>query len=141
MLRNGLGLFITIFGIILLLLYFQCNLHSLREEPPTIYSKIFRYVPSKFLVFHIILTFFLGLSSFLSFRQSPNIDYFIHFKSIITVTFVSIIIPKYYINQNPNLKLYVNVYHHQPPPVLPWQLPKNFDHNSVKLICVRYSDE
>ena len=140
-LRNGLGLFITIFGIILLLLYFQCNLHSLREEPASMYSKIFRYVPSKFLVFHIFLTFILGLSSFLSFRQSPNIDYFIHVKSIITVIFVSIIIPKYYINQNPNLKLYVSVYHHQPAPVLPWQLPKDFDPNSVKLICVSYNNE
>ena len=125
----------------LLLLAFQCNLRSLREEPPTLYSKIFKYVPSKFLVCHIILTFLLGVSSFFSNYESLNIDYFIHVKSIITVTITSIIIPKYYINQNPNLKLYVDVYHHQPPPVLPWQLPKNFDQNSVKLICVKYNNE
>ena len=125
----------------LLLSAFQCNLHSLREEPPTLHSKIFEYLPSKILIFHIFLTFLLGLSSFFSFRNSPNIDYFIHIKSIITVTIISIIIPKYYMNQNPNLKLYVSVYHHQPPPVLPWQLPEHFDHNSVKLICISYNDE
>ena len=141
MVRNGLGLFLAVFGIMLLLSAFQCNLHSLREESPTLYSKIFKYLPSKFLIFHIFLTFLLGLSSFFSFRNSPNIDYFIHIKSIITVTIISIIIPKYYINQNPNLKLYVSVYHHQPPPVLPWQLPEHFDHNSVKLICISYNDE
>ena len=46
---------------------------------------------------------------------------------------IFILIPKYYICQNHNMKLYVSVYHHHPPPVLPWQLPNNFDLKSVKL--------
>ena len=38
-----------------------------------------------------------------------------------------ILLPLYYINQVPTLKLYASVYHHQPPPVLPWQVPEHFD--------------
>ena len=53
------------------------------------------------------------------------------------VTIFGIFLPKYYISQNPSLKLYVSVYHHHPPPVLPWQLPDNFNPNSVELVCVQ----
>ena len=50
-----------------------------------------------------------------------------HIGNIVRTLISFILFPKYYINQNPNFKLYLNVYHHQPPPVLPWQLPGNFD--------------
>jgi hypothetical protein len=56
-----------------------------------------------------------------------------HVKHLVSFLYFWIFLPKYYINQNPSLKLYVNYYHHQPPPVLPWQLPKNFNPDSVRL--------
>ena len=49
--------------------------------------------------------------------------------------------PQYFINRNENFKLYVSVYHHHPPFVLPWQLPSNFDSNSVKLLYVKSNEE
>ena len=56
-----------------------------------------------------------------------------HVNHLLSLLYLLIFLPKYYINQNPSLKLYVNCYHHQPPPVLPWQLPKNFSSDSVRL--------
>ena len=64
--------------------------------------------------------------------------YVLHIKRNLILLFAIIIIPKYFINQNENLKLYVSVYHWVPAPVLPWQLPKNFNTDSVNLICVNY---
>ena len=64
--------------------------------------------------------------------------YVVHIRNISSFFFVFILIPKYFINQNENLKLYVSVYHLIPAPVLPWQLPCNFDPNSVKLVSVNY---
>ena len=48
---------------------------------------------------------------------------------------------KYYFNQNHNFRLYLSVYHQMPPPVLPWQLPDNFDPNSVILKIVPYDNK
>ena len=48
---------------------------------------------------------------------------------------------KYLISQNPNLKLYVSIYHHQPPPVLPWQLADDFELGDIKLIVVKKKHE
>ena len=62
---------------------------------------------------------------------------FLHFNILLNAIMIFIIFPKYVISQNQNLQLYVRVYHHQPPPVLPWQLPENFDSGSVKLIIVQ----
>ena len=53
----------------------------------------------------------------------------------------SLLVLKYLISQNPNLKSYVSVYHHQPPPVLPWQLADNFDPGDIKLIVVKKEHE
>ena len=65
-----------------------------------------------------------------------------HLNVLCIVTILYIIVPKLYIiNKNRNLKLYVSVYHQQPPPALPWQLPDNFDPNSVKLIFVEHKAE
>ena len=64
--------------------------------------------------------------------------YVLHIRSNLILLFAFIIIPKYFINQNQNLKLYVSVYHWVPAPVLPWQLPKNFNPNSVNLIYVNH---
>ena len=71
-----------------------------------------------------------------SFVVTWNI-YVLHIRDILAF----ILIPKYFINQNENLKLYVSVYHLVPAPVLPWQLPSNFDPNSVKLTYVNYPND
>ena len=60
---------------------------------------------------------------------------------LFNITIVHICLPKYYISQNENLKLFFNTYIHQPPPVLPWQLPTNFDSNSVKFLYVKSNEE
>ena len=48
-----------------------------------------------------------------------------------------IFVPRYYIAQNENLELYVSVYHQIPAPVLPWQIPENFNHKSVQLNFIK----
>ena len=53
-----------------------------------------------------------------------------------TVAIFGIFLPKYYISQNPSLKIYTNVYHQHPPPILPWQVPENFNPRSVELIYI-----
>ena len=50
-----------------------------------------------------------------------------HIFYLLNMVLFCILLPLYYINQVPALKLYVSVYHHQPPPVLPWQVPEHFD--------------
>ncbi len=64
--------------------------------------------------------------------------YAIHVRNILGYFFAFILIPKYFVNRNENLKLYVSVYHLVPAPVLPWQLPSDFDPNSVNLVYVKY---
>ena len=66
--------------------------------------------------------------------------YHVHILTLIQCTFLFILVPKYHISQDPNLKFYVSVYHHQPPPVLPWQLPENVDPD-VKLIIAKHKNE
>ena len=112
----------------MLLLVFQRNLHTIKELKPS------RNAFSSTFIFSVIaLTLFFGTSMVLknyvkiAALNTPQAS--ILFNS----TLFFILIPKYYICQNHNLKLYVSVYHHHPPPVLPWQLPDNFDLKSVKL--------
>ena len=81
----------------------------------------------------IILLFLFSI--FILFDEEVK-SYHLHFINISHVAVLCILVPKCYINQDPLLKFYVSVYHHQPPPVLPWQLPENFQHDSVKLIFV-----
>ena len=56
-----------------------------------------------------------------------------HIQLLLYIATLGIFIPKYYISQDDKLQLYVNVYHQIPAPVLPWQLPDNFEPNSVQL--------
>ena len=74
------------------------------------------------------------------FIQDFQSVYHLHVFTIILCTFLFILVPKYHISQDPILKFYVSVYHHQPPPVLPWQLSENVDPN-VKLIIVNPKNE
>ena len=61
-----------------------------------------------------------------------------HFILLGNIIILFILIPKYFINQDENLKLYLSVYHHHPPPALPWQLPEGFDPQTVQLRIVKY---
>lgn len=58
--------------------------------------------------------------------------------STIRIATLFILLPMYYINQNPNFKLYLSVYYYQPPPVLPWQLPEHFDPKGTRFVAVDY---
>ena len=64
----------------------------------------------------------------------------LHIYYLANVALFTIVLPKYYISQIPSLKLYVGVYHHHPPPVLPWQIPENFNPNFVNLVVVQYQN-
>ena len=87
---------------------------------------------------HTIVCLFLTIIFLSSIVHIYDEETFIsHVKYFVTIFYLWIFLPKYYINQNPSLKLYVNYYHYQPAPILPWQLPKNFDPDSVELNIVR----
>ena len=134
--RNGLGFGLSTLGILLLLLHYHVNLRTMKEPPKTRYSWI-SYSSQKFTISFMVIIFFLTMIVLFSFLFTWNI-YVLHIKNILIVFFSYVLIPKYFINQNENLKSYVSVYHLVPAPVLPWQLPSNFDPNSVKLVCVNY---
>ena len=94
----------------------------------------------KFVLCFLIAVLIIAISVVSPFDDTNNI-YLIHVKILLFTIISFIFIPKYYIDQNDKLKLYVSVYHRVPAPVLPWQLPKNFDQKSVKLTCVKYKIE
>ena len=140
MVRNGIGLVLTIFGNISFMITFHCCLYSIREEPSTRKPQIFSYIFSPFFIFCYLMAIFLFLPIFTHFYMIENF-YILQIINILHVTIVYILVPSYNINQDSLLKFYVSVYHHQPPPVLPWQLPKNFHHDSIQLICAQPKNE
>ena len=85
----------------------------------------------------MFLIIFQAITVLFSFLFTWNI-YVLHLRFILNFFIAFILIPKYFINQNENLKLYVSVYHWVPAPILPWQLLENNIPNSVNLICVKY---
>ena len=107
---------------------FQRNLRTIKEL-----NQSRNTFSSSFLFFVIAGTLFLGtnvvLKNYFKIAALNTPQASIIFNN----TLAFILVPKYYISQNRNLKLYASVYHHYPPPVLPWQLPDNFDLKSVKL--------
>ena len=126
--RNGVGL--GTLGILLLLLIQHVNLRTIKEPPKTKYPWI--SCSSLKLTFSLMfLILFQAITVLFSFLFTWNI-YVLHIKNILIVFLSHVLIPKYFIHQNENLKLYVSVYHWKPAPLLPWQLPKHFDHKSVK---------
>ena len=134
--RNGLGLGLGTLGILWLLLFHQVNLRTIKESPKTKYPWI--SCSSLKLTFSLMFLILFQASTVLfSFLFTWNI-YVLHLRFLLNFSIAFILVPKYFINQNENLKLYVSVYHLVPAPVLPWQLPSNFDPNSVKLVCVNY---
>ena len=105
------------------------------EQPLSQKSRNLRYLTliSCYLLFAFILIVIFR------FIQIQNI-YFLHILRLKFTVFGGILIPKYYISQDPTLKFYVSVYHHHPPPVLSWQLPENIDPD-VKLIVANLKNE
>ena len=133
----GLGFVISSAGIIFMLFKFRKNLHSIKE-PEIKKNRILGSL--KFVLCWFVAVLIIAISVVSPFDDTNNI-YLVHVKIILFTFTIFIFIPKYYINQNDKLKLYVSVYHRVPAPVLPWQLPKNFDQKSVKLTCVKYKIE
>ena len=136
--RNGLGFGLTSLAILWLLLLQRVNLRTIKEQRKTNYPLYMTFLKSetmKLTIAFMLLVFFLCIIVLFSFIFTWNI-YVLHIRRNLILLFTIIIIPKYFINQNENLKLYVSVYHWVPAPVLPWQLPKNFNLDSVNLICV-----
>ena len=134
--KNGLGYGLCAMGILLLSLLHHLNLRTIKEPPKTRYLWI-SYSSLKFTVFSMFIILILIATVLFPFLFQFNI-YVLHIKDILSLFFTFVLIPKYFIKQNENLELYVSVYHLVPAPVLPWQLPSNFDPNSVKLTYVDY---
>ena len=135
--RNGLGLSLSTLGILFLFLLHHVNLHTIKEPSNTRYPRISSYSSVKLNVSISFVLLFQAIATLFSILFTWNI-YVLHVRNILSLFFAFVVIPKYFINQNENLKLYVSVYHLVPAPVLPWQLPSNFDPNSVKLTYVNY---
>ena len=138
MVKNGLGYGISAMAVLLLSLLHRLNLRTIKEPPKTRYLWI-SYSSLKFTIFSLFLILILAATILFPFLFRFNI-YVLYIKDIFSLFFAFVLVPKYFINQNENLKLYVSVYHWVPAPVLPWQLPKDFNPNSVNLICVNYPD-
>ena len=131
--KNGFGWIICSIGILIFLLKFQFNLRSIDEQTQTRNSNTIKFISVCFGCISFITTAVL-----LSYMNTEKNFYYQHLRTLLNNVILFICIPKYFINQNENCKLYVSVYDHHPPPVLPWQLPTNFDPNSVKLIVVQF---
>ena len=136
MVKNGLGYGISAMAVLLLSLLHRLNLRTIKEPPKTRYLWI-SYSSLKFTILSMFIILILAATVLFPFLFRFNI-YVLYIKDILSLFFTFVLIPKYFINQNENLKLYVSVYHLVPAPVLPWQLPSNFDPNSVNLKYVHY---
>ena len=123
------------FGILWLLFKFNRNVHMIRDPQTSTNNP---WLSASFFKFFII--FFTTFSLNLLIPHTFTYPYS-HVQPLLSLLCIQIALTKCYINQNNNLRLYVSVYHLQPPPVLPWQLPENFDPNSVKLVFIKYKSE
>ena len=133
MVGYGLGFVLIIVGIISLVLSFHLKLHSINEVYPIVSKTWFGFSKTKTLV-SLIMGVVLSIDH-LFFDTDVIFLTYLRINSVMILLYI--IIPRYgMIEPNRNLKLYFSIYHHHPPPVLPWQLPTNFNPNSVKLIVV-----
>ena len=136
---NGLGWFLCNTGSIVILLLFKCKLRTIKEPKKPRKFGFRSFWSTKFVIFSIIAVTLVTMSIILEANDVPLFTLHVHI--LFNITIVHICLPKYYISQNENLKLFFNTYHHQPPPVLPWQLPTNFDPNSAKFLYVKSNRE
>ena len=115
---------------------FRCNLRTIDDQ-----TRKKNQMTPKSLAICFVGIAFLTTNIILRHGYEMNII-FLHFNILLHTIIIFILLPKYIISQNQNLQLYVSVYHHHPPPVLPWQLPENFDSGDVQLTIVtcNYND-
>ena len=125
---DGLGQGLLILGILTFLLLFYCNLRTIKE-PQKIQKSWTPFSSPHFFKACLVALFICTMTVFF---QNDSII-ITHIQLLLYIATLGIFIPKYYISQDDKLQLYVNVYHQIPAPVLPWQLPNNFDPNSVQL--------
>ena len=125
---------------------FNRNLHSIRDpDVEKIKKKLDKKISSIFLSKYFRTACFFGIFSavmIIFFRyEDKNAKHILvtHIQILLFTTTIGIFIPKYYIHQNENLILYVKLYHQIPAPVLPWQLPENFDLKSVNFDYASYN--
>ena len=129
---NGFGLLFGLLFTLLFVLRHHMKLHVLNES--TSKKSVVK------VLIHTIVCVFLTIMFLSSIVHIYDEDTFIsHVKYFLIILYLWVFLPKYFINQNPSLKLYVNYYHYQPAPILPWQLPNNFDADSVVLNIVKMS--
>ena len=130
---SGIGWILCTLGSIFFLLTFHYKLHSIKEPAVTRKNKsivgLFPKVTFAIVVGIIFVSISLIIFNFRDFQDPIQL----HLRLLFLITTLFIAVFKYFIEQNHNLKLYLSVYHQIPPPVLPWQLPENFDPKSVKL--------
>ena len=140
--KNGIGYYVVIVGCVFFCLMFHCKLHTIKDSssrnPLRIYS--FDSLVGFFMLICYVIIRFVYLNM-LGIHEKENMIIDDHTFYLFNIAIFCIMLPKYYVNQNPSLKLYVSVYHHQPGPVLPWQLPNNFDQNNVKLLVAHWQNE
>ena len=125
---------------------FNRNLHSIRDpDVEKVKKKLDKKISSIFLSQYFRTACFFGIflaGLIIYFPLEDNNSKHLlvpHVQMLLFTTTACIFVPKYYIHQNENLNLYVKLYHQIPAPVLPWQLPENFDLKSVNFDYVSYN--
>ena len=129
---------LILIGITIFIIQFNRNLHSIRDpDVEKVKKKLDKKISSIFLSKYFRTACFFGIFLavmiiFFPYEDNNAKNLLVpHIQMLLFTTTVCIFIPKYYIHQNENLILYVKLYHQIPAPVLPWQLPENFDLKSV----------
>ena len=125
-------------GIAIFLVQFNRNLHSIRDpDVEKVKKKLDKKISAIFLsknfttaCFFVILLTVMIIFFPIEDNDAKNL-LITHAQLLLFTATICIFIPYIYIHQNENLILYVKLYHRIPPPVLPWQLPENFDLKSV----------
>ena len=125
---------------------FNRNLHSIRDpDVEKVKKKLDKKISSMFLSKYFRTAYFFGIFFvvmiiFFPYEDNNAKNLLVpHIQQLLFTTIICIFMPKYYIHQNENLTLYVKLYHQIPAPVLPWQLPENFDLKSVTFDYASYN--
>ena len=129
-----MGEILTFFGIAAFIGLFHRNLYTF-EDPQRI-RKSSVFLSNKFIFACVLGSFICFLCVFLKFDDGKNF-FLTHIQILLYVITFCIFLPRCYISQNENLELYVSLYHQIPAPVLPWQLPENFNPRIVQLNFIR----
>ena len=139
--KDGLGQVLILIGITIFIIQFNRNLHSIRDpDVEKFKKKLDKKISSIFLSKYFRTACFFGIFLvvmiiFFPYKDNNAKNILVpHIQMLLFTTIQCIFMPKYYIRQNENLILYVKLYHQIPAPVLPWQLPENFDLKSVNLV-------